>query len=81
MPFLSIGAITSHITYVIPFLVAITGRRGTIPRVRAFGKERVLQRLEAGATRKDLFYHLVRQHMKSDVFTSQEPITEWRGAS
>jgi len=55
---LHIGAITAHITYVIPFLVAITGKRGTIPRIRAFGKERVLQRLEAGATRKDLFYHL-----------------------
>jgi len=57
--FPSIGAVTAHIPYIVPILDTLTPKNGTIPRVRAFGRERVLKRLEAGASRKDLFYHLV----------------------
>ena len=32
-----------------------------MPRLRAFGRKHVVKRLEAGASRKDLFYHLVCQ--------------------
>jgi hypothetical protein len=59
IPFRSIGAVTAQVPYVVPILDILTGKNGTIPRVRAFGRERVFKRLEAGASRKDLFYHLV----------------------
>lgn len=62
MPFRSIGAIMSHVTYLLPILSTITGKNGTIQRVRDFGRENVLKRLATGARRKDLFHHLVRQH-------------------
>ena len=65
IPFSSISAITSHIPYIVPFLNILTARNWTVPPIRAFGRERVLKRLEVGASRKDLFYHLVRQHVES----------------
>ena len=65
VPFSSFSAVTSHIPYIVPILNILTGKNWTIPPVRAFGRERVLKRLEAGASRKDLFYHLVRQCIKS----------------
>ena len=65
IPFSSISAITSHIPYAVPILNILTGRNWMVPPIRAFGRERVLKRLEAGANRKDLFYHLVRQRIES----------------
>jgi hypothetical protein len=59
-PLLSINAVMAHITYLLPVLETITGNTGTIRRVREFSRSSVLKRLETGATRKDLFYHLVR---------------------
>jgi hypothetical protein len=55
-----ISAMTAHIPYIGPILDTLTGQSGTVPRVRSFGRERVLQRLKSGASRKDLFYYLVR---------------------
>ena len=83
IPFASIGAVMAHVNYALPFLTAITGKSGTLQRVRAFARQSVLKRLESGSSRKDLFYHLVRQHIESDMFTSGslKPIKEWRGAA
>jgi hypothetical protein len=60
IPSLRISAITAHIPYIVPILDSLTGQSGTVPRVRTFGRERVLQRLKSGTSRKDLFYYLVR---------------------
>jgi len=65
MPFPSFSAVTAHIPYIVPILNIFTGKNLAVPPVRAFGRERVLKRLEAGASRKDLFYHLVHQCIES----------------
>ncbi|KAH9029481.1 high nitrogen upregulated cytochrome P450 monooxygenase 2 [Lactarius pseudohatsudake] len=49
-----ISGIFTHVSYIIPPLVAIVGKGG----IRDFGKERVSHRLQNGANRRDLFYHL-----------------------
>ncbi|KAH9015099.1 high nitrogen upregulated cytochrome P450 monooxygenase 2 [Lactarius pseudohatsudake] len=53
-----LSAVTSHVPYVIPLLIAIGGQRSSRVRFRAFCKERALERLRMGANRKDLFYYL-----------------------
>ncbi|KAF8269044.1 high nitrogen upregulated cytochrome P450 monooxygenase 2 [Lactarius quietus] len=55
---LRIRAITAQVSYVLPLLIAFTGRKGAVQRIFAFGRERALERLKMGANRKDLFYHL-----------------------
>jgi hypothetical protein len=65
----------------LPILTALTGRKGSIQRFRDFCCESVLKRLATGANRKDLFYHLVRQHVESEALASLKTIVEWRGAS
>ena len=80
-PSFSISNVMAQVPYALPFLNAMTGKNGTIPRLREYTRERVFKRLKAGARRKDLFYHLVRQYMESGMFTSLKPITEWRGTS
>jgi hypothetical protein len=64
IPFPSLGAILGHIPYIEPILDTLTGENGILPRLRAFGRKHVARRLEAGASRKDLFYHLVSQSFK-----------------
>jgi hypothetical protein len=59
----------AQVPYALPFLDVLTGKSGIIPRVREYTRERVFRRLKAGARRKDLFYHLVREYMESVVFT------------
>ena len=61
IPFHSFTAVTAQIPYIVPILNILIGRKWTVMPVREFGKERALKRLEAGASKKDLFYHLVRQ--------------------
>ena len=56
----SIRAVTAQVPYVLPFLMACTGRNGAGQRIFTFGRERALERLKMGANKKDLFYHLVR---------------------
>ncbi|KAH9006681.1 high nitrogen upregulated cytochrome P450 monooxygenase 2 [Lactarius hengduanensis] len=53
-----LSAVTSHVPYVIPLLIAIGGQRSSRVRFRTFCKERALERLRMGANRKDLFYYL-----------------------
>jgi len=65
IPLPSFSAVTAHIPYIVPILNILTGKNWAVPPVRAFGRERVFKRLEAGASRKDLFYHLVRQCTES----------------
>ena len=60
-----------------PILDTLSGKNGILPRLRAFGRERVLKRLEGGASRKDLFYHLVCQCIESVNVHLTKPITEW----
>ena len=64
IPFPSLGAILGHIPYIEPILDTLTGERGILPRLRAFGRKHVAKRLEAGASRKDLFYHLVSHYFE-----------------
>lgn len=77
IPSLRISAITAHIPYIVPFLDSLTGKSGTVPRVRSFGRGLALKRLNSDASRKDLFYHLVRECIESDTFSSLKRITEW----
>jgi hypothetical protein len=55
----SLSAVTSHIPYVVPPLIAIVRQKSSLVRSREFCRERVLERLRMGANRKDLFYYLV----------------------
>ncbi len=55
----SISGVISHVPYVGPLLTAIVGQRSSLVRLRAFCKERALERLRMGANKKDLFYYLV----------------------
>jgi hypothetical protein len=63
-PFLSIGAIVSHVPYIVRIMMSAMamGRGGAMRRTSEFGQESVLKRLEVGANRKDLFYYLVCQY-------------------
>jgi hypothetical protein len=81
MSFIRVSAIMAHVNYALPLLMALTGKGGTFQRMQAFGKQSVLKRLESGASRKDLFYHLVRQHIESNMFTSLSSIIERRRAA
>ena len=81
IPVRSINAIMAHVTYAVPFLWVFTGKNGTVQRNRAFTRESVLRRLATDASRKDLFYYLVRQHIDSDSFIPLKAIIEWRGTS
>jgi cytochrome P450 len=53
-----LSAVTSHIPYVVPPLIAIVRQKSSLVRSREFCRERVLERLRMGANRKDLFYYL-----------------------
>jgi len=53
-----IGAILSHVPYVFGFIMAAMGQSGSLQRATQFGRGSVLKRLDVGANRKDLFYHL-----------------------
>ncbi|KAN0137395.1 Cytochrome P450 [Lactarius tabidus] len=67
------SGITTHVSYILPLLVAITGRNGVVRRIRDFTKERVTQRLQNGANRKDLFYHLSGEELpKSERPSAQD---------
>ncbi|KAI9447574.1 high nitrogen upregulated cytochrome P450 monooxygenase 2 [Lactarius indigo] len=65
-PFFRIRAIMGHISYILPLLLAITGRKGSVHRVHTFSRERVVKRLQMGPNRKDLFYHLSGEAMPED---------------
>ena len=69
----SIRAITAQVSYVLPLLIAFTGRNGAVQRIFAFGRERALERLKMGANRKDLFYHLVRARNQSSSSSWASP--------
>jgi len=72
-------AITMHIPYILPILNVLAGNNWTVPPVRAFGRERVLKRLEAGASRKDLFYHLSGEELPETERPSVDKIAQEGG--
>ena len=75
-------AVTANVPYVLPLLIAIAGQKSPAVRLRTFCRERVLERLQMGANRKDLFYYLVSScTLAFGVFVSQKTRTEWRGAA
>ncbi|KAI9445851.1 high nitrogen upregulated cytochrome P450 monooxygenase 2 [Lactarius psammicola] len=53
-----ISGAVSNVPYIFPLFTAITGEKSPLARLRAFCKERALERLRMGANRKDLFYYL-----------------------
>ena len=63
IPFFSIGAILSHVPYVIEFMMSAMGGGDAMKRATEFSERSVLKRLETGANKKDLFYYLVRQYI------------------
>ncbi|KAF8258059.1 high nitrogen upregulated cytochrome P450 monooxygenase 2 [Lactarius quietus] len=68
-----LGGIFAHINYILPPLISITGKSGSIQRIQEFSKERVSQRLQNGANRKDLFYHLSGEEMpESERLTAED---------
>jgi hypothetical protein len=67
-----------HVSYILPLLLATTGRKGAVQRVHAFSRERVLKRLQMGANRKDLFYHLVRAYNQSSSASSRPQEAAYR---
>ena len=78
----SVIATMAQIPYVIPVFIAIAGQNSPSVRLEAFCKEKVLERLQMGANRKDLFYYLVSSRtLAFGVFVSQKTRTEWRGAA
>ena len=60
---LSVIAVTSHISWVVPLFTA-AARKSTFIRARDFYVERTLNRLRMGANRKDLFYYLVSSRVE-----------------
>jgi hypothetical protein len=72
-PFFSISAVISHVPYFMGFFMATIGRSGSLRRANEFGRGSVSKRLGVGASRRDLFYYLVRPHIESDTFTSLKP--------
>jgi len=56
--FYSVAGAVSNVPYIFPLFTAITGEKSPLVRLRAFCKERALERLRMGANRKDLFYYL-----------------------
>ncbi|KAH9035154.1 high nitrogen upregulated cytochrome P450 monooxygenase 2 [Lactarius deliciosus] len=71
-----ISGVTSHIPYVGPILTAIARQRSSLVRLRAFGKERVLERLRMGANRKDLFYYLSGEELPESERPSPADIAQ-----
>jgi hypothetical protein len=71
--FYSIAGILSHVPYMFPFFISLTGKRSPLVRIREFCSERALERLRMGANRKDLFYYLVSP--RTDFSASSSHIT------
>jgi len=75
-PFPSFRAVTSHVPYIVPTLSILVGNNWIVPPVRAFGRERVLKRLEVGASKKDLFYHLSGEELPESDRPSVDKIAQ-----
>jgi len=69
-------AVTSHVPYIVPTLSILVGNNWIVPPVRAFGRERVLKRLEVGASKKDLFYHLSGEELPETDRPSVDKIAQ-----
>ena len=67
----SMGSILLHVQYLLPPLIAITGKNGSAQGIQDFCKEMVSNRLQIGANRKDLFYHLVSANILLTCFVQQ----------
>ena len=73
------SSVVGHIPYVVPPLIAIMRKKSALVRFREFCKERVHERLRMGASRKDLFYHLVSSRTQGPgAFISWSAMTERR---
>ncbi|KAF8258322.1 high nitrogen upregulated cytochrome P450 monooxygenase 2 [Lactarius quietus] len=55
---IAMTAVISHVPYVFPLYMAITGQGNPLVRLGMFCGGRVFERLQVGANRKDLFYYL-----------------------
>jgi cytochrome P450 len=60
----SISSVFSHVSWVIPLILATARKNSALVRTRNFCRERTLERLRMGAKRKDLFYYLVSSHIE-----------------
>ncbi|KAH9959236.1 high nitrogen upregulated cytochrome P450 monooxygenase 2 [Russula dissimulans] len=73
---LQISSAIAHISYVTPFLIALAGQNGTIQRSREFGRQSVFKRMEVGANRKDLFYHLSGEELPESERPSIDDVAQ-----
>ena len=71
---ISMGGIFAHVTYIIPTFIMITGKNGSVRGIQDFSRERVSNRLQSGANRRDLFYHLVSTNIKPMYSTHQNDL-------
>ena len=68
---ISLGGIFAQVTYIIPTFIVITGKNGSVRGIQEFSRERVSNRLQSGANRRDLFYHLVSANIQLTCFIQQ----------
>ncbi|KAI0265785.1 cytochrome P450 [Gloeopeniophorella convolvens] len=72
---LRVTAVTAHTAYANPYFRSVMKflRRQPLERSRQFGRDRVMERLKAGAKRKDLFYYLSGEDLPE---SERPPIAE-----
>ncbi|KAI9462029.1 high nitrogen upregulated cytochrome P450 monooxygenase 2 [Russula earlei] len=73
---LRISAAVAHVSYFKPILKSLTGHKGPIHRFRDFGRETVFKRLQVGANRKDLFYHLSGEELPESERPSVDDVAQ-----
>jgi cytochrome P450 len=66
----------AHVPYVMPPLIAITGQRSPLVRYQEFCRERAIERLRKGASRKDLFYYLSGEELPESERPSPDRIVQ-----
>lgn len=72
----------AHASWAIPFIQRIPGLTdpSQILKMRMFGKNQTLRRLQSGAQRKDLFYHLVCCAPRSHAYDADLPQSDEEGS-
>ncbi len=68
---ISLSSIVGQVTYIAQPLATLMGAGGAIQRIQHFSRERVSNRLQNGANRKDLFYYLVSANNSRIPFTNE----------
>ncbi|KAN0137375.1 Cytochrome P450 [Lactarius tabidus] len=73
---LRVSAVISHVSWVIPLLLALMRKESALKRNRQFCTERTLERLRMGAKRKDLFYYLSGEELPENERPSHDQFAQ-----